>query len=88
MRYLSVSLAAGNGNKPVEWLNMVSGKATDLTGLDLLKEAEKLGILSIDVTGDRFSEEAVRAAIEATRHLDSRLDKKIIAEKLLDAPIM
>jgi hypothetical protein len=64
---------------------MINGRVSDLAGLDLLKEAENLGILNIDVMGGEFSEEAVRAAIEATRHLDSRLDKKMIAEKLREA---
>jgi hypothetical protein len=61
---------------------MVNGRVSDLTGLDLLKEAENLGILNIDVIGGEFSEEAVRAAIAAKTHLDSRLDRETIAEKL------
>jgi hypothetical protein len=64
---------------------MVAGKVADLTGSQLLKEAEKLGILNIDVTGGRLSEEVVHVAIEATRQLNSRLDKEIIAQKLRDA---
>jgi hypothetical protein len=64
---------------------MVNKKTSDLTSSDLLKEAESLGILDIDVTGGGFSEEAVQAAIEATRHLNSRLDKETIAEKLREA---
>jgi hypothetical protein len=65
-----------------ERVYMSSGKTVDLTGLDLLKEAEDLGILDIDVTGGPFSGETVQAAIEATRHLHSRLDKEIIAKLL------
>jgi hypothetical protein len=54
----------------------------DALGLELLKEAEELGILNIDVTGDHLSMEIIQNAIEATKHLNSRLDKKIIARKL------
>jgi CRP-like cAMP-binding protein len=64
---------------------MVEGRVTDLTGSQLLKEAEELGILNIDVTGDQLSEEVVLAAIEATRQLNSRLDRDIIAQKLRKA---
>jgi hypothetical protein len=64
---------------------MVSGKTSDLTGSDLLKEAESLGILDIDVTGGPFSGETVQAAREATRHLHSRLNKETIVEKLREA---
>jgi hypothetical protein len=52
----------------------------DLTAL--IKEAEKLGILNIDLTGDSISPEVIQSAIEATKHLDSRLDKEIITKKL------
>jgi hypothetical protein len=55
----------------------------DLTSL--LEEAEKLGILNIDVTGDQLSPEVIQSAIEATKHLNSRLDKKIITQKLREA---
>jgi hypothetical protein len=55
----------------------------DLTRL--LEEAENLGILNIDVTGDQLSPEVIQSAIEATKHLNSRLDKEIIAKKLRDA---
>jgi hypothetical protein len=48
----------------------------------LLEEADKLGILNIDVTGDNISPEIIQAAIEATKNLDSRLNKEIIAKKL------
>jgi hypothetical protein len=58
---------------------------TDLTSLSLLKEAEKLGILNIDVTGDQLSPEVIQNAIEATKQLNSRLDKEIIAQKLREA---
>jgi hypothetical protein len=51
----------------------------------LIKEAEKLGILNIDVTGDNISPEIIQSAIEATKHLDSRLDKEIITQKLQKA---
>lgn len=64
---------------------MVSEKTADLTGLDLLKEAEELGILNIDAIDGRLSREIVQVAIDATRHLHSRLDKAIIAEKLREA---
>jgi hypothetical protein len=56
---------------------------TDLTSL--LKEAEKLGILNIDVTGDQLSPEIIQNAIEATKQLNSRLDKNVITQKLQKA---
>ncbi|MDR1030797.1 MAG: hypothetical protein LBL76_07990 [Treponema sp.] len=54
----------------------------DLTRLDLLKEVETLGIINIDVSGDYLSEEVIKHAIEATKHLNSRLNKEIISQKL------
>jgi hypothetical protein len=57
----------------------------DLTRLGLLEEAEKLGILNIDVTGDQLSPEVIQGAIEATKQLNSRLDKNIITQKLRKA---
>jgi TRAP-type mannitol/chloroaromatic compound transport system substrate-binding protein len=56
---------------------------SDLAGL--LNEAEKLGILDIDVTGGELSPAIIRDAIEATKHLNSRLDKKVIVQKLRQA---
>jgi hypothetical protein len=58
------------------------GEMADSNVLNLLNEAEKLGILNIDVTGDHLSPEVIQNAIEATKQLNSRLDKKIIAQKL------
>jgi hypothetical protein len=58
-------------------------KIADLTSL--LKETEKLGILNIDVTGDYLSPEVIQNAIEATKQLNTRLDKDIIARKLQKA---
>ena len=58
-------------------------KETDVSAL--LKEAEKLGILNIDVNDEEFSPEVIQCAIEATKRLNSSLDKRIIAEKLQEA---
>jgi hypothetical protein len=57
----------------------------DITGL--LKEAEKLGILNIDVTGDQLSPEVIQTAINATKRLNAnaKLDKNVIAQKLQKA---
>jgi len=52
---------------------------------DLLKEAEELGILNIDVENDLLSPEAIQVAISATKRLDSKLDKNIIMAKLQEA---
>jgi hypothetical protein len=49
---------------------------------NLLEDAEKLGILDIDVVGGQFSQETIKDAIEATNRLNLRLDKKIIVKKL------
>jgi hypothetical protein len=51
----------------------------------LLDEAEELGILNIDVNGDQLSPEVIQSAIEATKHLNSRLNEEIIAQKLREA---
>jgi len=51
----------------------------------LLKEAEKLGILNIDVDDSQLSPEVIQAAINATKNLNSKLDKKKIAVKLQEA---
>jgi hypothetical protein len=59
----------------------------DSTVLNELNEVEKLGILDIDVTGDQLSVEVIQNAIEATKQLNSRLDKKAIAEKLQKAGV-
>jgi hypothetical protein len=56
---------------------------SDLAGL--LAEAEKLGILNIDINGGELSPAVIRDAIEATKHLNSRLDKEVIAQKLREA---
>lgn len=53
--------------------------------VSLLKEAEELGILNIDVTGDQLSPEVIKTAIEATKQLNSRLDKETITQKLREA---
>ncbi|MDR2797940.1 MAG: hypothetical protein LBB80_06320 [Treponema sp.] len=49
---------------------------------DLMKEADKLGILNIDIRGDKISPKLIQIAIEATKQLDSPLDKEIITQKL------
>lgn len=47
---------------------------------DLLKQADELGIIKIDLNG-AMSPEIMKVAIEATRDLDSRLDKAKIKAK-------
>jgi hypothetical protein len=51
----------------------------------LLKEAEELGILNIDVNESQLSEEIIQVAINATKRLNSKLDKNKIASKLQEA---
>jgi hypothetical protein len=51
----------------------------------LLKEADELGILNIDVNDTRLSPEVIRTAIDATRRLNSKLDKGVIVKKLQEA---
>jgi hypothetical protein len=72
---VSVHIASKNNIRSIR--NMA-----DLTRLDLLKEVENLGIINIDVNGDYLSEEVIKNAVEATKQLDSRLNKEIISQKL------
>ncbi|GHU51933.1 hypothetical protein FACS1894200_12430 [Spirochaetia bacterium] len=52
----------------------------------LLKEADELGILNIDVSGsDSLSPEIIETAIQATKRLNERLDKSVISQKLQEA---
>ena len=51
----------------------------------LLKEADDLGILNIDVNDSQLSPEVIKAAIDATKRLNSKLDKDEIAKKLQEA---
>jgi hypothetical protein len=51
----------------------------------LLAEAEKLGILNIDVDGSQISPEVIQAAIDATKNLKTRLDNNEIIKKLQEA---
>ncbi|MDR0289853.1 MAG: hypothetical protein LBI06_02855 [Treponema sp.] len=55
----------------------------DITSL--LKEADQLGILNIDVSNNKLTPEVIEAAIEATRYLNSNLDNNVIAKKLQEA---
>jgi hypothetical protein len=49
----------------------------------LVQEVDDLGILNIDVSGDgQISSEVIKIAIRATKRLDTRLDKLVIAQKL------
>jgi hypothetical protein len=48
----------------------------------LLAEADKLGILNIDVNNSQISPEVIQAAIDATRDLDTKLDKDKVKKKL------
>jgi len=52
---------------------------------DLLKEAEELGILNINVDGEQLSSEIIQAAINAKKRLNLKLDKKTIIEQLQEA---
>ena len=59
-------------------------RMADMDGL--LKEAEKLGILNIDVNSEQLSPQAIQAAIDATKSLNSRLDRnavKSISRKMI-----
>ena len=51
----------------------------------LLKEADELGILNIDVNDDQLSPEIIKTAIEATKRLNSSLDKETVIKKLQEA---
>lgn len=51
----------------------------------LLKEAENVGILNIDVNKNQLSPEIVQTAIDATKRLNSRLDKDVTDKKLQEA---
>ena len=53
---------------------------TDLNSL--LKEADSVGILNIDVNNSQLSPEIVQTAIDATKRLNLRLDKDLIVKKL------
>jgi hypothetical protein len=52
---------------------------------ELLKEAEKLGILNIDVNGYQLSEEDIQIAINATKRMNSKLNYDRIAQKISEA---
>jgi hypothetical protein len=57
--------------------------AENLIMENLMKEADKLNIVNIDVFGsDSLSPEVIDVAIKATRQLNSRLDKSIIKQNL------
>jgi len=51
----------------------------------LLKEAESVGILNIDVNKNQLSPEIVQTAIDATKRLNSKLDRNITDKKLQEA---
>jgi len=51
----------------------------------LLSEAEAEGIINIDANTDPISMEVIQVAIDATRRLNSRLDRDDIAKKLQEA---
>jgi hypothetical protein len=53
---------------------------TDINSL--LKEADESGILNIDIDGDHLSPEVIKIAIDATKNLNSRLNKEEILTKL------
>ena len=48
----------------------------------LLKEAEDLGIINIDIDAERLSPEIIQIAIEETKLLNAKLDKGKIKAKL------
>lgn len=51
----------------------------------LLKEADELGILNIDINNDQLSPEIIQTAIDATKRLNSKLDKDTVVKKLQEA---
>jgi hypothetical protein len=51
----------------------------------LLKKADDLGIDNIDVDGDLLSPEVIQIAINATKRLNSKLDKNSIVKKIQEA---
>jgi len=51
----------------------------------LLKEADELGIINVDANSGTLYPEALQSAIDATKRLNSRLDKEKIAAKLREA---
>jgi hypothetical protein len=61
-------------------------KEPEMPDIDnLLREAEKLGIVNIDVAGDQLSSEIIQTAIDATKQLNSKLNKDLISRKLQKA---
>jgi hypothetical protein len=56
---------------------------TDINSL--LKEADNADILNIDVDNDQLSPEIVQTAINATKRLNSKLEKTVIEKKLQEA---
>jgi hypothetical protein len=86
-KYFMLNSTWSNGNTRKHSMKNTRSmrKISDLTRLRLLEEAEKLGILNIDVIGDQLTLEVIQNAIEATTHLNSRLDKEMIAQKLRKA---
>jgi len=55
---------------------------------DLLNEADELGILNIDVGGNKITPEIMKIAIRATKRLNSELDDNIIAKKIQEAELI
>ena len=51
----------------------------------LLKEAEELGILNIDVDSDKLTPEIIQIAIDVTREFNLESDDNIIANKIQEA---
>jgi len=52
---------------------------------NLLKEAESLGILNIDVNDEQLTPEIIRTAIDSKKRLNAILNKDIIKQKLQEA---
>ena len=52
---------------------------------NLLKEAENLGILNIDVNNERLTPEIIKAAIDSKKRLNTVLNKDKIKQKLQEA---
>jgi hypothetical protein len=61
-------------------------KEPEVADIDnLLCEADKLGIVNIDVAGDQLSPEVIQTAIDATRQLNSKLDADANSRRLQKA---
>ena len=66
-----------------EGVTMGDNAMDNMTEMEkLLKEADELGILNIDLSGGELSPEILQIALNAVKGLDSRLDQNKIRENL------